>query len=108
LISAEGQDAIDLLYSANELKGLINLNKSLNQKTELFMQSLIKGDTENLKTFFSGDTITNTIELWKKSINQLGSLKSYRILGTSALNQKGSQSFIKMQFANSSGTYKIT
>ena len=108
LISAEGQEAIDLLYSANELKDLITLSNDLNQKTKRFLESIINRNIDSLKTFFSEDTAQTTLALWKETEAKYGKLTSYSILGTSPLNQRGSQTFIKLRFAKYTGVYKVT
>jgi CubicO group peptidase (beta-lactamase class C family) len=108
LISAEGQEAIDLLYFANELKDLRTPGNDLNQKTERFLEYVIHRNTDSLKTFFSGDTIQTALALWKETEARYGKLKSYYILGTSPLNQNGSQTFIKLRFAKYTGVYKVT
>ncbi|MEO6539951.1 MAG: serine hydrolase domain-containing protein [Ferruginibacter sp.] len=108
VISAEGQDAIDLLYSPNVSKELSSFNENLNQKTKFYIDAVINNDVENLKTFFSGDTIQNTIQLWQQSEMKFGKLRNFKILGTSPLNQKGVQTFIKFQFEKSVDVYKIT
>ena len=108
LISAEGQEAIDLLYSANELKDLMALSKDLNQKTARFLESIINSNPDSLKTFFSGDTIQLTLAMWKETEARYGKLQRYSILGTSPLNQNGSQTFIKLCFSKDTGVYKVT
>jgi len=108
MISAEGQEAIDLLYSANESKDLMTLSIDLNQKTRRFLESIINRNIDSLKTFFSEDTAQTTLALWKETEVRYGKLKSYSILGTSPLNQRGSQTFIKLRFAKYTGVYKVT
>jgi CubicO group peptidase (beta-lactamase class C family) len=108
LISAEGQEAIDLLYSANELKDLMVLGNDLNQKTERFLKSVINSNADSLKTFLAEDTIQRTLALWKETEARYGKLKSYTILGTSPLNQNGLQTFIKIRFEKYAGIYKVT
>lgn len=108
LISAEGQEAIDLLYSANELKDLMRLSTDLNQKTKRFIESIINRNIDSLKTFFSEDTAKTALALWKETEARYGKLKSYSIPGTSPLNQRGSQTFIKLLFPKYTGVYKVT
>jgi CubicO group peptidase (beta-lactamase class C family) len=107
-ISAEGQEAIDLLYSANELKDLITLSNEMNKKTERFLESISSKNIDSLKTFYSADSAQAALSMWKETEARFGKLESYSILGTSPLNQNGLQTFIKMRFAKYTGVYKVT
>ncbi|MEJ7671749.1 MAG: serine hydrolase [Chitinophagaceae bacterium] len=108
LISAQGQDAVDLLYSGNTLKEIAALLKTLNKKTESYISALQNRNKDSLQIFFSGDTIQTALLMWNETENRFGKLKDYTILGTSPLNQSGSQTFIKLYFEKGSGVYKVT
>jgi CubicO group peptidase (beta-lactamase class C family) len=109
LMDAEGQDAVDLLAFGGQMKDVVEQNKKLNARTDLYLQALIKKDSNRLNEFFSLDTIKNTIELWEQAEKIYGPANEYKILGTSQLNQRGSQTFFSIHFQNGhSGIYKIT
>jgi CubicO group peptidase (beta-lactamase class C family) len=108
-IEPEGQDALDLLAFGSELKDIVEQNRQLNDKTYLYLQALIKKDVNQLSEFFSLDTASQTIFNWENTEKKYGPVLQYKILGTSQLNQKGSQTFFNIQFKNGhAGVYKIT
>jgi len=108
-IDAEGQDAVDLLAFGGQLKDNVEQNKNLNARTDSYLQAVIRGNSKRLNDFFSSDTVKNTIEQWAQVEKTYGPVISYKILGTSQLNQRGSQTFFSIHFQNGhSGVYKVT
>ena len=109
LIDAEGQDAVDLLAFSGKIKDITEQNKQLNTRTDLYIQALIKKDSKRLNEFFSLDTVKYAIEQWTQTEKIYGHVIEYKILGTSQLNQRGSQTFFSIHFKNGhSGVYKVT
>jgi CubicO group peptidase (beta-lactamase class C family) len=109
IIDAEGQDAVDMLAFSGQLKDVVEQNKNINSLTDAYLQALIKKDESRLLNFFSADTAANAIEQWTRTEKDYGQVVSYNILGSSQLNQRGSQTFFSIHFRNRhSGIYKIT
>jgi len=108
-IEGEGQDAVDMLAFGGQLKDVVEQNKKLNSLTDVYLQALIKKDRSRLLDFFSSDTVANEIEQWIRTEKIYGPLVNYKILGSSQLNQRGTQTFFSILFRNGhSGIYKIT
>ena len=108
-IDAEGQDAVDLLAFGGQMNDAVEQNKKLNARTDSYLQALIKKDSRQLNNFFSLDTVKTTIEQWTQTEKKYGPVIDYKILGTSQLNQRGSQTFFSIRFQNGhSGIYKVT
>jgi len=110
-IGGEGQQAIDLLFSANQLPGLTKLSNDLNAKTASIIQALRGKDTEKLKALLPADALPeNTIERWQTYEKQKGGLQKYEILGTAPTNQLsgGSQTLFRLFFKNSVEVHKVT
>jgi CubicO group peptidase (beta-lactamase class C family) len=109
VIEAEGQDAVDMLAFSGQLKDVVEQNKKLNSLTDVYLHALIKRDGSRLLDFFSADTVANAIEQWTRTEKNYGPVVNYKILGSSQLNQRGSQTFFSIRFRNGhSGIYKIT
>jgi CubicO group peptidase (beta-lactamase class C family) len=109
LIAAEGQDAVDLLAFGGQLQDVAAQNRKLNTMTDAYLQAVIKKDSKLLNEFFALDTVQSTIEQWQETEKLYGPVIDYRILGTSQLNQKGSQTFFTIRFRKGhSGVYKVT
>ena len=109
IISGEGQQAIDLLFSANQLPGLTKLSHELNEKTAAFIEALRKNDIAALKTILPADkSPDDVIKRWNDFIVQNGELEKIEILGTSPLNQSGVQTFARLKFKKTQGVYKVT
>ncbi len=111
LIGGEGQQAIDLLFSANQLPNLNKLFNDLNAKTASVIEALRGKDAEKLKTLLPADASPEkTIELWHAYEKQKGGLQKYEILGTAPTNQLsgGSQTLFRLQFKNVVEVHKVT
>jgi CubicO group peptidase (beta-lactamase class C family) len=110
-IGGEGQQAIDLLFSANQLPNLNKLLNDLNAKTASVIEALRGKDAEKLKTLLPADASPEkTIELWHAYEKQKGGLQKYEILGTAPVNQLsgGSQTLFRLQFRNGVEVHKVT
>jgi hypothetical protein len=111
LIGGEGQQAIDLLFSANQLPNLNKLFNDLNAKTTSVIETLRRKDAEKLKTLLPADALPeNTIEHWHAYEKQKGGLQKYEILGTAPTNQLsgGSQTLFRLHFKNGVEVHKVT
>jgi hypothetical protein len=109
VISGEGQQAIDLLFSGAQLPGLEKLSLELNDKTSRYVEALRKNDLAALKTILpAGSSPEDAVKRWNDFVKQHGALEKFEILGTSPLNQQGVQTFIKLKFRKAGGVYKVT
>lgn len=113
VISGEGQQAIDLLFSANQLPGLTKLSLELNDKTAAYIEALRKNDTPALKAILpAGASAEDALKRWNDFVKQNGELENSEILGTSPLNQTGVQTFARLGFKKTGGgggeVYKVT
>lgn len=109
IISGEGQEAVDLLFSANQLPGLTTLENDLSDKTKLFIEALRKNDTNALKVILpEGSSPEEAVKRWNDFIKQNGELETFDVLGTSPLNQSGVQTFVRLNFRKTVGVYKVT
>ena len=109
IISGTGQQAIDLLFSANQTPGLTKLSLELNDKTEKFIQALRDGDAATLKTILPENASTEeALKRWGDFVKRNGELEKIEVLGTSPLNQQGVQTFVRLKFKNSGGVYLVT
>jgi hypothetical protein len=108
-IGGEGQQAIDLIYSGASLPDTEKLSADLNGKTSAYIEALIKNDAAALKAMLpSNASAEEAIRRWNDSVTRQGGLEHFEILGTSALNQQGLQTFIRLKFKNLSDVYKVT
>jgi hypothetical protein len=110
-IGAEGQQAIDLLFSANQLPNLTKLSNDLNSKTASLIEALRGKDAEKLKTLLPSDALpVDSIERWHAYEKQKGGLQKYEILGTAPTNQLsgGSQTLFRLFFKNGAEVHKVT
>jgi hypothetical protein len=108
-VSGEGQEAIDLLFSANQLAGLTKLENDLSDKTRQFIEALRKGDVGALQTLLSeNSTPEDAVKRWNDFVKKNGALETFEVLGSSPLNQPGVQTFVRLNFQKTSGVYKVT
>jgi CubicO group peptidase (beta-lactamase class C family) len=109
MISGEGQEAIDLLFSANQLPGLTKLEMDLSDKTRVFVESLRKNDLSALKMILpEKSSLEDTVKRWNDFVKENGELERFDVLGTSPLNQSGVQTFVRLNFRKTLGVYKVT
>jgi CubicO group peptidase (beta-lactamase class C family) len=109
MISGEGQQAIDLLFSAAQLPGLEKLSLELNDKTSAYVDALRKNDLARLKAILPANSSPeNAVKRWNDFVKQNGALEKAEVLGTSPLNQQGSQTFVRLKFQKLEGVYKVT
>lgn len=105
-ISATGQQAIDLLYSGARLPDVENLAAELNERATSYFTALQKNDLATLRAILpSGSSTDEAIKRWNESTR---GLKGFEILGTTALNQPGAQTFVRLNFVGKSDVYKVT
>lgn len=109
MVSAEGQQAIDLIFSGNQTPGLTKLSLDLNNKTSVFIEALRKNDTNALKAILP-ETVSaeDAINRWNDFVKTNGELQTIEVLGSSPLNQTGVQTFVRLGFAKISGVYHVT
>jgi len=109
MIGGEGQQAIDLLFSGNQIAGLTKLSLDLNVKTTAFIEALRKNDANALQAILpEGKSPEEAIKRWNDFVKQNGELQTIQVLGTSPLNQSGVQTFVRIGFKKSSGVYHVT
>jgi CubicO group peptidase (beta-lactamase class C family) len=109
IVSGQGQQAIDLLFSANQLPGLTKLEDDLNDKTKLFIAALRNNDINALKVILPGNSSPeDAARRWSDFVKQNGELDRFEVLGTSPLNQSGVQTFVWLKFKKTDGVYKVT
>jgi CubicO group peptidase (beta-lactamase class C family) len=111
MIGGEGQEAIDLLFSANQLPGLTKLSLDLNAKTASLIESLRNKDTEKLKALLPiNESPEASIERWHAYEKQKGGLQKYEILGSAPTNQLsgGTQTLFRLFFKNGTEVHKVT
>jgi CubicO group peptidase (beta-lactamase class C family) len=109
LVSGEGQQAIDLIFSGNQTAGLTKLSLDLNNKTSAFIEALSKNDAAALKAILP-ETVSaeDAIKRWNEFVKTNGELQKAEILGTSPLNQSGVQTFVRLSFQKTGGVYHVT
>jgi CubicO group peptidase (beta-lactamase class C family) len=108
-ISAQGQQAIDLLFSANQLPGLTKLSIELNNKTAAYIEALRRNELAALKAIpAEASSVEEALQGWNDFVKKNGALEKVEILGTSPLNQAGVQTFARLNFAKTSGVYHVT
>jgi hypothetical protein len=108
-ISGAGQQAIDLLFSANQTPDITKLSHELNDRTAKFIDALRSNDANTLKTILPENASTEeALKRWTDFVERNGELEKFEALGTSPLNQQGVQSFIHLKFENTSGVYHVT
>jgi hypothetical protein len=109
MISGEGQQAINLLFSAAQLPGLEKLSLELNDRTSAYIEALRKNDLAALKAILPADSSPeNAVKRWNDFVKQYGALEKAEVLGTSPLNQTGVQTFVRLKFQKIEGVYKVT
>ena len=110
MVGAQGQQAIDLIFSGNETAGLTKLSLDLNIKTKTYVETLSKNDLAFLKTILpEGVSPESAVQRWKSAVNTSGELESLEVLGSSPLNQTGFQTFVRLNFRKSGGgVYHVT
>ena len=108
MISGQGQEAIDLLFSANQLAGLTKLETDLSNKTKPFIEALRNNDVNALKVILpEGSSPEAAVKRWNDFVKQNGELERFEVLGTSPLNQSGVQTFVRLNFQKTVGVYKV-
>ncbi len=109
MISGEGQRAIDLLFSANQTPGLTKLSLELNDKTKDYIEALRKTDIAALKNILPENiSAEDAVGRWNGFVKQNGEFEKVEVLGTSPLNQAGMQTFLRLNFEKTSGSYHVT
>lgn len=109
LISGRGQEAIDILFSGNDLPGLSKLSLDLNNKTKAYLEALRSNDLEALKKIPAEDPAPEqALRDWNDFVKRNGALIRFEILGTSPLNQAGVQTFIRLEFGKTAVFYHVT
>jgi CubicO group peptidase (beta-lactamase class C family) len=109
MISGVGQQAIDLLFSGNQLPGLTKLSLELNEKTKAYIEALHKNDLTALKLIPSEESsLEEALKSWNDFVKRNGDLETVEVLGTSPLNQPGVQTFVRLKFKNTAGVYHVT
>ncbi len=109
MISGTGQQAIDLLFSANQTPDITKLSLELNDKTEKFIRALRDSNAATLKAILPEDSTTEeALKRWSDFVKRNGELEKLEVLGTSPLNQQGVQTFLRLKFKNSGGVYHVT
>jgi CubicO group peptidase (beta-lactamase class C family) len=109
IISGEGQQAIDLLFSANQLPAITKLSLELNDKTKAYIEALRKNDVAALKAILPDDSSAEeAFRRWNEFVKQNGELENIEMLGTSPLNQTGLQTFTHLKFKKADGFYHAT
>lgn len=109
MISGEGQQAIDLLFSANSLPALTKLSLELNDKTSAYIEALRKNDIAALKTILPADSSPeDAVKRWNDFVKQNGEFEKAEVLGSAPLNQSGSQTFVRLKFKETGGVYHVT
>ncbi len=109
IIGGTGQQAIDLLFSANQTPDITKLSLELNNKTERFIKALRDDNANALKEILPENSIAaEELKRWSDFRTQNGELEELEILGTSPLNQQGVQTFVRLKFKNSGGVYKVS
>jgi CubicO group peptidase (beta-lactamase class C family) len=108
-ISGKGQQAVDLLFSANQTPGLSRLSLELNKKTSAYIEALRKNDLAAVKAIPAEEAqAEDVMRDWDRFVKQNGALESFEILGTSPLNQAGVQTYARLKFRKTSGVYHVT
>jgi CubicO group peptidase (beta-lactamase class C family) len=109
IIGGTGQEAIDLLFSANRLPDLTKLLLNLSNKTETYIKALRDGDENALKESLpEGSSVTEELNRWRDFVKQNGGLETIDSLGSSPLNQSGVQTFVRLKFKNLAGVYRVS
>lgn len=109
VISGQGQQAIDLLFSANQLPGLTKLEVELSDKTKRFIEALQSRDINALRVILpENSSPEDALKRWNDFVKQNGELESFEVLGTSPLNQTGVQTFVRLTFKRTDSVYKVT
>jgi CubicO group peptidase (beta-lactamase class C family) len=109
MMAGKGQQAIDLLFSANSTPGLSKLSLELNEKTRAYLEALRRNDLAALKSIPSEESSADeTLKRWNVFVKQNGRLEGFEILGTSPLNQAGVQTFVRLDFQKTHGFYHVT
>jgi CubicO group peptidase (beta-lactamase class C family) len=109
MIGGKGQQAIDLLFSANSTPGLSKLSLELNEKTRAYIEALRNNDLAALKAIPAEESSADgALKSWNDFVKQNGRLEGFEILGTSPLNQAGVQTFARLDFQKTPGFYHVT
>jgi hypothetical protein len=81
----------------------------LNEKTKAYLEALRANDLATLKKIPAEDPPTEqTLSDWNDFVKANGALTGFEILGTSPMNQTGVQTFVRLEFAKTSGFYHLT
>jgi CubicO group peptidase (beta-lactamase class C family) len=109
VISGRGQEAIDILFSGNDLPGLSKLSLDLNERTRAYIEALRNNDLVALKKIpAENPEPENALRDWNDFVKANGALTGFEILGTSPMNQTGVQTFVRFEFGKSVVFYHVT
>jgi len=109
IVSGQGQEAIDILFSGNQTPGLTKLSLDLNEKTKAYIEALRRNDLEALRKIPAEDPASEQdLKDWNEFVRANGDLRRLEILGTSPLNQTGLQTFVRLEFARATVFYHLT
>ena len=109
MISGVGQQAIDLLFSGNQMPGLTKLSLELNEKTKAYIEALRKNDLAALKAIPAEESAPEeALKNWNDFVKANGTLEEIEVLGSSPLNQAGVQTFVRLKFKKAAGFYHVT
>jgi CubicO group peptidase (beta-lactamase class C family) len=109
IISGRGQEAIDILFSGNQMPGLTKLSLDLNEKTRAYIEALRRNDLAELRKIPAEDPAAESaLRDWNDFVSRNGALTGLEILGTSPLNQTGVQTFVRLEFGKTVLFYHVT
>src|SRR5207253_2777882 len=84
IISGEGQQAIDLLFSGNQLPGLTKLSLELNDKTKAYIDGLRTNDVVAVRAIpAESSSAEGALKSWENFVSRNGDLEKIEVLGTS-------------------------
>ena len=109
VISGRGQDAIDILFSGNTTPGLTKLSLDLNEKTKNYIEALRSNELSALQKIPAEEAAAEqALKDWNDFVATNGALQGFEILGTSPMNQTGTQTFVRLQFGRADFFYHVT
>ena len=109
VISGRGQEAIDILFSGNQVPGLSKLSLDLNERTRAYIEALRSDDLAALQKIpAENPEPENALRDWNAFVKANGALTRFEILGTSPMNQTGVQTFVRFEFGKTTVFYHVT